>query len=304
MLAQRLCAALLLTSMVSAGDFSGRYALPIPVDSNGNEIAQIEVRQDTASDPGVGVAPTDGPGVSDPPAPAPTESDPPPPPPQTTDNGDDDDDDDDDDNQTSVEPQPTTPPPPSTPPPQTSASPTPQPSSSVDDDDDDEETSTTLKTSTTPKPSSSTSKAQPTTEYSASETTIVVTRTLDNGQLSTGTSVQTSMIPTNTVEPISSEPDTSGGMSSKTKATVIGVVCGVGGAILLAVGFFFFWKWHSRRKQRAAIDDGDELVGMNAMGGIGEKGHGAAGADGQDKFKSTLESYHAPSGRANPSANF
>lgn len=293
---QQLGAVLLLTSMVSAGRLSGRYALPIPLDNNGNEIARLEIRQDT-SDPGV--AQTADPEPTADPAPSPSESQD-PPPPQTTD--------DDDPEPTS---EPSLPPtlPPTNIPSETTPVPTPTPSADPgdddDDDDDDEEessSSSSRRTTTTPPTSSSTSKkAEPTTQYSASETTIIVTRTLDNGDLETGTSVQTSLIPTNTVAPINSEPDTSGGMSSKTKATVIGVTCGVGGAIVLAVGFFFFWKWHSRRKQRAAIDDGDELVGMNAMGGIGEKGSG----DGGDKFKSTLESYHAaPTGRANPSANF
>lgn len=99
-------------------------------------------------------------------------------------------------------------------------------------------------------------------------------------------------------------------MSKQTKTTVIGVVCGVGGAILLAAVFFLWWKWSSRRKQRAAIDDGDELVGMNAFQpsgmGASEKA-GAAGGQGQGGlFKDNLESYHAPVNQrpANAGTNF
>ena len=100
-------------------------------------------------------------------------------------------------------------------------------------------------------------------------------------------------------------------MSKQTKTTVIGVVCGVGGAILLAAVFFLWWKWSSRRKQRAAIDDGDELVGMNAfqpsgMGSTSEK-HGGMGGGGQGGlFKDNLESYHAPVNQrpANAGTNF
>ena len=135
-------------------------------------------------------------------------------------------------------------------------------------------------------------------------TTVVVVTV--NGEAKSSTQVSKTAIPTATQAPvnINSDPDTSGGMSQQTKNTVIGVVCGVGGAILLAVLGFGWFKWNSRRKQRAMADDGDELVGMNAMGGVGNnEKFGATSPGSSDPFKSNLESYHQP-GRANPGTNF
>ena len=127
----------------------------------------------------------------------------------------------------------------------------------------------------------------------------------------TATRTEKTLVPTATAEPIDSAPKTETGMSKQTKTTVIGVVCGVGGAILLAAVFFLWWKWSSRRKQRAALDDGDELVGMNAfqpsgMGSTSEKHGGMAGGGQGGLFKDNLESYHAPASQrpANAGTNF
>ena len=307
-------ALLLLTSMASAGDFHGRHAMAGQMLASH---ARLAIRQeDDTPDSGAGTvqAQTSAPpaDTSAPPAPPTTSAS---PPPQTSDE---------------PSPEPTTPPAPetsdkppadpTTPPPTTAL--TAEPSKPTagppkETSEEEQKTSTKQETSKAPLPTtppvdkSSSIKAQPTTLFGTQEyTTIVITRN-PQGQEETATRTEKTLVPTATAEPIDSAPKTETGMSKQTKTTVIGVVCGVGGAIILAAAFFLWWKWSSRRKQRAAIDDGDELVGMNAfqpsgMGSTSEK-HGAMAGGGQGGlFKDNLESYHAPASQrpANAGTNF
>jgi hypothetical protein len=95
-------------------------------------------------------------------------------------------------------------------------------------------------------------------------------------------------------------------MSPQTRNIVIGVVVGVGGAVILAALGLLAWRIWGRKK---ATDDGDDLM---AYGGPGssygaeksEMGSSAGGTTNtRTPFQSTLESYHAPT-NVNPSANF
>lgn len=83
-----------------------------------------------------------------------------------------------------------------------------------------------------------------------------------------------------------------GGISTSTRNTIVGVVVGVGGAIiigaLLIVGFRV-----SRKKSGAGFDD-DIRGSPKSTNPVRQ----------QDAFKATLDQYHKPPGTVNPSANF
>ncbi|KAK2059208.1 hypothetical protein LY76DRAFT_31893 [Colletotrichum caudatum] len=91
------------------------------------------------------------------------------------------------------------------------------------------------------------------------------------------------------------------GMSTQTRNTVIGVVVGVGGAIVLgALGFVAFRIWG--KKKHAEENDG--LMEYNNQYGNEPKTEvGSAQGAGRTPFQSTLESYHAPN-QVNASSNF
>lgn len=94
----------------------------------------------------------------------------------------------------------------------------------------------------------------------------------------------------------------SGGMSKQTRNIVIGVVVGVGGAIVL--GALAFVAFRIRSRKRAA--EPDHFATMESMDKPEEMGHApAAGPSGAQRnpFQSTLETYHAPT-QVNASSNF
>lgn len=87
-------------------------------------------------------------------------------------------------------------------------------------------------------------------------------------------------------------------MSTKTRNTIIGVVVGIGGAILLGGLFIVAWKIWGRNKKE---DENDGLMGGYDPVSAGiEKTEGGSAPN---PFQSTLEGYHQP-GRGNVSANF
>jgi len=92
-------------------------------------------------------------------------------------------------------------------------------------------------------------------------------------------------------------------MTTKTKNTVIGVVVGVGGAIIFAGIFIVAWRIWGRSKKS---DDSDGLMGFRVGTGSGhEKNVSLGGAGGADNpFQRTLESYHNPNNTVNASSNF
>ena len=89
-------------------------------------------------------------------------------------------------------------------------------------------------------------------------------------------------------------------MTTKTKNTVIGVVVGVGGAIILAGLFIVVWRIWGRSKKE---DESDGLMGFRG-GSSGHEKSGSVGAAGTaNPFQSTLENYHNPA-TVNASSNF
>jgi len=91
-------------------------------------------------------------------------------------------------------------------------------------------------------------------------------------------------------------------MSHKTKITVIGVVVGVGGAIVLGGLFIVAWRIWGRKK---SSDEGDGLMGFQT-GSAGHEKTGSVGGTAQaNPFQSTLENYHNPARtNVNASSNF
>jgi len=90
-------------------------------------------------------------------------------------------------------------------------------------------------------------------------------------------------------------------MSAKTKTTVIGVVVGVGGAIVLAGLFVVAWRIWGRKKNE---DEGDGLMGFRSGSAGHEKSNSVSGSGAPNPFQSTLENYHNPSRNVNASSNF
>lgn len=91
-------------------------------------------------------------------------------------------------------------------------------------------------------------------------------------------------------------------MSPQTRNTVIGVVVGIGGAIILAGIAFLVFRLY--RKKAPEQDDG--LMDYNSGHSPAEKSDVASGAgsqNGRSPFQSTLESYHAPT-QVNTASNF
>ena len=91
----------------------------------------------------------------------------------------------------------------------------------------------------------------------------------------------------------------SSGLSSSDKKIIIGVVVGVGGAIVLGVLGVVFWRIQKKRGEGYGDEDAD-LMGGTAVGtGPREK----APSPGATPFKNTLDQYHNP-GPVNAASNF
>jgi len=92
-------------------------------------------------------------------------------------------------------------------------------------------------------------------------------------------------------------------MTTKTRNTVIGVVVGVGGAIIFAgLGIMAYRIWGRKKND----EDDDGLMGFRAgpeMSGSAGTG-GVAGAQTANPFQSTLENYHNPAKNVGASTNF
>lgn len=90
-------------------------------------------------------------------------------------------------------------------------------------------------------------------------------------------------------------------MSSKTKSTIIGVVVGVGGFIVLAgLGLVAYRIW-GRKK----VDEDNDGLMSYQIGSIGpEKTGSSGGGAANNPFQSTLETYHNPARNVNASSNF
>lgn len=90
----------------------------------------------------------------------------------------------------------------------------------------------------------------------------------------------------------------SSGLSASSKSVIIGVVVGVGGAILLGGLAFVAWRIWGRKKQ--SVDEDDDLMHSNTGSSGREK---SSGAGGSNPFRATLDQYHTP-GPVNTASNF
>ncbi|KHN94269.1 uncharacterized protein MAM_07905 [Metarhizium album ARSEF 1941] len=220
---------------------------------------------------------------------------------------------------------------PTTPTSESTPSPTSAPSSSSTSTSSASSSTTTTSSSSTPSstpasatpsatPESTSSSAAPSSSFTPAQTTSssskptsstptpvvqtsvgVFTKTDADGSKTTFSST---MKTTSTPGLTSGDGETTG-MPTKTRNTVIGVVVGVGGAIVLGALGLVAWRIWGRKKH-SEEDDGLMAFDMSATRGVekSERGSSAGGAHTQrNPFQSTLENYHQP-GQVNASANF
>ncbi|CAM1502267.1 Fc.00g042510.m01.CDS01 [Cosmosporella sp. VM-42] len=121
----------------------------------------------------------------------------------------------------------------------------------------------------------------------------VVTKTNSNGALETMTTTTKS---TSTPGLNSNESSSSSGMSTKTRNTVIGVVVGIGGSIVVGALALVAWRIWGRKKQ---AEENDGLMDYNSGYNPVEKSEpGSSGGNSnppqRNPFQSTLENYHQP----------
>ncbi|KAG6200470.1 hypothetical protein E4U10_002385 [Claviceps purpurea] len=129
----------------------------------------------------------------------------------------------------------------------------------------------------------------------------VITQILSNGSKAV---VTTTTRTTSTPAPgLSSDEGETTGMTTKTRNTVIGVVVGVGGSIVLGALALVAWRIWGRRRRG---EEHDVLMDYDlSTPGAAEKSERGSSAGGPQRtpFQSTLENYHQPT-QANPSSNF
>ena len=153
--------------------------------------------------------------------------------------------------------------------------------------------STSAPASSTEPPSSSTTQSSE--SLKVETTTKVITTTNADGSQVTYTSESLS---TATPGLASSGSGQASGMTTQTRNTVIGVVVGVGGAIILGGLALVAWRIWGRKKHQ------EENDGLMDYGSTAEKPETAGGSMAtRTPFQSTLESYHAPT-QVNTAANF
>ncbi|KAK4214089.1 hypothetical protein QBC37DRAFT_160221 [Rhypophila decipiens] len=186
--------------------------------------------------------------------------------------------------------EPTTPPPQSptktTPPPQpTPTSDKPNPTPTTPNQEPPEETTPPAPNQPSPEPpKSSTVKT----------ITVFSTKTNSDGSQSTIASEILTTQPAGLAD--NSNNNSGSGMTETTRNTVIGVVVGIGGAIVLIGLAFVAWRIWGRKKNQdeGLMDYTTPNDGKSEVGGS---------MSGRTPFQSTLESYHAPT-HVNQAANF
>jgi hypothetical protein len=134
---------------------------------------------------------------------------------------------------------------------------------------------------------------------------VVITNvlTVSGGSLTTSYSSSTASSTaksTNTAS-LGQDQTTSSGLTPKAKTTIIGVVCGVGGAIILVGLGIVAWRIWGRKKSE---DEDDGLMGFRGGSSGHEKSGSMSGTGPTNPFQSTLENYHNPTKQVNASSNF
>lgn len=185
----------------------------------------------------------------------------------------------------------------------TSSTPSSTPTPTTSSDSETSASSSPQSTSSTPKQTTSNSPSPHSSTPTPVVSTIieVVTSTNTDGSKTTfSTTSKTTSTPG-----LSSGNGETSGMSPKTRNTVIGVVVGVGGAIVLGALGLVAWRIWGRKKHTEE-NDGLMDYDMSTTGGVekSERGSSAGGPQAQrTPFQSTLENYHQP-GQVNASSNF
>ena len=147
-------------------------------------------------------------------------------------------------------------------------------------------------------------EAKQTTTYTPviSTSVEVVTRTSSDGSKHTMT---TSTLTTSTPGLNADGQGSGSGMPAKTRNTIIGVVVGIGGAIVLGALGLVAWRiWGRKRKN----EENEAFMPYNNDGYTGlDKAEASSPGAGPQRspFQSTLENYHQPTaGPVNASSNF
>ncbi|PKY08108.1 hypothetical protein P168DRAFT_277739 [Aspergillus campestris IBT 28561] len=204
-------------------------------------------------------------------------------------------------------------------------------SSTSEDSKTDKPPPATTTSSSTSEDSSSTEPPTPTTTDKHESTTDDPKPTPDSPAESTSESSKTSTIKTiTTTNTISGTPvptvmttpveaegsdstgspglnaenkDGDSGLSSDQKKIIIGVVVGVGGAILIGAIAVVAWRIHARKAKAHDNDEAADLMSGTAVGSAAREKAPSPGAAGGTPFRSTLDQYHNP-GPINTASNF
>ncbi|PBP24912.1 putative cell wall protein [Diplocarpon rosae] len=167
-------------------------------------------------------------------------------------------------------------------------------------------TQTSTPESSTPSSTGKDTTTQSTSARPTATTAVVVTTivTTISGSVfsSVASSTITTELPAGTAALNSDGSEKSSGMSTKTRNTIIGVVVGIGGAIILGgLAIVAFRIWGRKRKN----DESDGLMEFGEHSRHEKTGSGSV-PGGTNPFQSTLENYHNPArnGNVNASANF
>ncbi|KAG6016282.1 hypothetical protein E4U43_003965 [Claviceps pusilla] len=129
----------------------------------------------------------------------------------------------------------------------------------------------------------------------------IVTSTLSDGSKA----IVTSIIKTTSTPVISHDDVETTGMTTKTRNTVIGLVVGIGGAVVVGALGLVAWRiWGRKRhdEEHDVLMDYDMSTSPPPPAEKSERGGSAGGAQ-RTPFQSTLENYHQPN-KVNASFNF
>ncbi|KAI4162546.1 MAG: hypothetical protein LQ342_003777 [Letrouitia transgressa] len=142
------------------------------------------------------------------------------------------------------------------------------------------------------------------------EQVILVTVTIGTSErISTQTTSR--LVPVSTSSPsassspaINKEEGGSGksGLDNSQKRIIIGVVVGIGGAILLGGIAVVTWRIWGRKRHN--VDEDNDLVGSVPGSSGREHGEKTSSISGHSPFRSTLDQYHKPAGPVNTASNF
>ncbi|PLB36118.1 putative cell wall protein [Aspergillus candidus] len=197
-------------------------------------------------------------------------------------------------------------------------------SSSSSSKETSESSSSTTEDSTTDKPppattdkhESTTDDPKPTSD-SPPESTSESSKTSTIKTITTTNTISGTPVPTVMTTPVEAEgsdstgspglnaesKDGDSGLSSDQKKIIIGVVVGVGGAILIGAIAVVAWRIHARKAKAHDNDEAADLMSGTAVGSAAREKAPSPGAPGGTPFRSTLDQYHNP-GPINTASNF